>query len=311
MTIQQDVLDMIISSHGINTADLNDAFDGEYSHSQVHTAVKDLKRAEKIELIDGIYFATNPTLVTPQPAKVATAEKPSLSPEAEAELLSLCPSLLNEQANDPETLHWEPSNEPRKELIDLTAIYKATNELRDRKIRATLSQHNDDGKTAVSCIKELVDKHANLVTENQSLYALIADMRAAAGDSKGELMQDELIQHIKQLNQDAAEAKAVRDYYGGFNLTRPLVDIVKTLQEAAHKKQKDAQQQDYQTALNMLQCLLACTADDGIALHITNDTATLIIFGHEFDLPQKSNDTIMQFMKSVEWMSGQEIGKAA
>ncbi|WP_010322981.1 hypothetical protein [Marinobacterium stanieri] len=311
MSIQQDVLDMIISSHGINTADLNDAFDGEYSHSQVNTAVKELKRAEKIELVDGIYYATNPTLVTSQPAQAATAEKPSLSPEAEAELLSLCPSLLKEQANDPETLHWEPSNEPRKESVDLTCIQKAGDKFWERQIRAALGPHNDKNEAAVKCVMELVDKHANLVAENQSLYALIVDMRAAAGDPKGELMQDELIQHIKQLNQDAAEAKAVRDYYGGFNFTRPLIDIVKTLQEAAHKKQKDAQQQDYQTALNMLQCLLACTDAEDIALHLTNDTATISIFGHEFDLPHDSNEVIIKFMQSVEWMNGQEIGKAA
>lgn len=54
--------------------------------------------------------------------------------------------------------------------------------------------------------RQLVKKNAELkgqvkelIAENMSLYSLLADIREAAGDKEGRLMQDELVFRIKNL----------------------------------------------------------------------------------------------------------------
>lgn len=44
---------------------------------------------------------------------------------------------------------------------------------------------------------------ADLRAQNTSLFRLLADIRAAAGDQSGRLMQDELVEHIRNMRRDA------------------------------------------------------------------------------------------------------------
>lgn len=44
---------------------------------------------------------------------------------------------------------------------------------------------------------------ADLRAQNTSLFRLLADIRAAAGDPSGRLMQDELVEHIRKLKECA------------------------------------------------------------------------------------------------------------
>ena len=62
--------------------------------------------------------------------------------------------------------------------------------------------------------KSLADCHSGyalarqvmeLLEENASLYSLLANIRAAAGDAEGRLMQDELVAHIASMRKEVAE----------------------------------------------------------------------------------------------------------
>lgn len=44
---------------------------------------------------------------------------------------------------------------------------------------------------------------ADLKAQNASLLRLLADIRSAAGDQSGRLMQDELVEHIRNMRRDA------------------------------------------------------------------------------------------------------------
>lgn len=46
---------------------------------------------------------------------------------------------------------------------------------------------------------DLKRKHKELTQENMALYALLYEIRKAAGDPEGRMMQDELIEHIAAL----------------------------------------------------------------------------------------------------------------
>ena len=54
----------------------------------------------------------------------------------------------------------------------------------------------------------LVRKNKELSSENQQLYRLICDIRKAAGDPEGRLMQDELVAYIAELKQAADAIRA-------------------------------------------------------------------------------------------------------
>lgn len=295
MSIETDILDRVITSHGISNADLRDAFDGEYTSRQISNAMTRLRGSGQVELIDGLNFATSDVTsktpavkLPPAPVKVKTSQP------AEA-----CTDVGDETEHvgaGPDTNQPKPPAGSREHLA--------------RQIRAALGPHNNQDDSVTKCVTNLVDDHASQVHENQSLYALIAKIRDAAGDSEGKFMQYELVEHIKQLHQDAIEARAIRDYFSGFGETRPLIEIVKKLQEAPHQVQNDQPQPDYQTALHMMQSLLGDSYDE-LALHITYDTASVLAFGREFMLPHSQNEEIIQFMNSVGWMTGQELVEAA
>lgn len=51
-------------------------------------------------------------------------------------------------------------------------------------------------------------KKPTMDSDSQALLCLLADIRAAVGDPKDELMQDELVEHCKRLKRVAREADA-------------------------------------------------------------------------------------------------------
>lgn len=57
----------------------------------------------------------------------------------------------------------------------------------------------------------LNERISNLEQENMSLLMLIQRIRVAAGDPNGRLMQDELIEHIKKLNNCCVQKQTTED----------------------------------------------------------------------------------------------------
>ncbi len=57
----------------------------------------------------------------------------------------------------------------------------------------------------------MMNEMERLREENASLYHLIADIRAAAGDPEGKLMQDDLVEHVREIRdeRDALAANVV------------------------------------------------------------------------------------------------------
>ena len=56
-----------------------------------------------------------------------------------------------------------------------------------------------------------------LRAENAAVYGLLADIRAAVGDPKGKLMQDELIAHCRSLRITDEEREAIAEAVGAYN----------------------------------------------------------------------------------------------
>jgi hypothetical protein len=70
-------------------------------------------------------------------------------------------------------------------------------------------EKHDTAKTLADCHSgyALAKQVLELREENASLYHLIADIRDAAGDAEGRLMQGELVAHIDEMRKNLAEAE--------------------------------------------------------------------------------------------------------
>lgn len=219
MSMETDILDMIISSHGISTADLKEAFDGEYTPKQISNTLTRLKSRDQVELIDGLNFATS--------AALNNASSTPAQPAPTAITTPIC-----EDAGD-ETEHVGAEPVDQIEAVPTTAKPAASvgvkSEALARQIRAGLGPHNHADEPVIKCVMNLVDDYANATCRETGAFRLLADIRAAAGDPEGRLMQDELIKHIEQLHRDAEEARAVRRYFAGFGKEQHLQDLVQRL----------------------------------------------------------------------------------
>lgn len=219
MSMETDILDMIISSHGISTADLKEAFDGEYTPKQIANTLTRLKSRDQVELIDGLNFATSAALNNAPSATAQPAPADATAP--------IC-----EDAGD-ETEHVGAGPVDQIEAVPTTAKLAASvgvkSEALARQIRAGLGPHNHADEPVIKCVMNLVDDYANATCRETGAFRLLADIRAAAGDPEGRLMQDELIKHIEQLHRDAEEARAVRRYFAGFGKEQPLQNLVQRL----------------------------------------------------------------------------------
>ena len=60
-----------------------------------------------------------------------------------------------------------------------------------------------DSHSGYALAKQVLD----LREENDGLYSLIADIRAAAGGTEGRLMQGELVAHVAKMRKELAEAQ--------------------------------------------------------------------------------------------------------
>ena len=70
-------------------------------------------------------------------------------------------------------------------------------------------EKHDTAESLADCHSgySLAKQALELREENASLYQLLADIRAAAGDDEGRLMQDELVVHVAKMRKELAEAQ--------------------------------------------------------------------------------------------------------
>lgn len=66
-------------------------------------------------------------------------------------------------------------------------------------LQSILKKKNSELTRRTMAKEKMAEKCERAISENCSLYSLIASIRKAAGDPEGKLMQDELIKHIENL----------------------------------------------------------------------------------------------------------------
>lgn len=315
MSIRDEIRTAIQLCGGATFAELKDDLK-DLNSKQISNALHQLKDAGEIERIENRYFvvgAEKPPAVKLPPAPVSVKQKPATAIEDPEQHLH--PALTGDVGDETEHVGEGPDVPPS--VIEAYQMLESdtpaagadqqpapgSREHLARQVRGAMGEFNDDDQPVVACVEGLVASNAEMRGSVTQMLRLLADIRAAAGDPEGKLMQPELIAHIQQMHQDAADAAQVRKYLAGFGTERPLLDTVQSI--IANQSQPTSPARAIETLQEHLNDVW-----DTAEITITPDGAYINTMGRNFALPTVHAE-LEQFLSALSFVTGQWIENGA